>query len=807
MAIDEAPGARGGVDATVLIVGGGPAGSATAAYLGKAGIDTLILEAGAHPRPHVGESLTCSTGRIFDELELTASLDQAGFVRKHGAVWHDWRDDSCHDVRFDEIPRLGVSHTYHVDRSRFDHLLLKHARTSGARVLENTRVMRVTFDQHQRATGVELRDGSSLRSRIVVDASGRRGLIGGQLELKRNDPYLEQFAMHGWFRGIDRGPSASRDYIHLYALPLTRAWVWQIPIDDEHTSVGVVTSRADFVKHSESNEDWFARITALNETLSARLSGTQPIDGLRREGNFSYTMERTAGDGWLLVGDAARFVDPIFSSGVSIALESARDAAQAIIAMLAEDDATGELPRAPMAATYDASETQGAHEALEKARTHEAATDPGASSVFAGYERRLRAGTNVWRDLVLLYYRAPQTFFVLLKGADTRAQVVSLLQGYVHDATNLPVLDMVRTELARLDAVPPAAATCPTIEEPMAARAPREPPTAASARTFALPASFCAWLLLFYGAWVTLVVSRALWPQVADNWPMAAAMGFGSYFAGSTPMGGGTVGFPVLVLLFDHSTSLGRDFGLAIQSIGMTSASIYIIATRQHVAWRMLVPAIAVGALSTVANILFIADHVPPRVVELCFASLWAAFGIMMVMKSRSLAATEGIRPLSARFDYVVAAVVGVLGGALVAMTGVGIDMLIFAALTVFSRASLKVSIPTSVILMASMSVVGAATKTAAGTWSPEVFGPWLAAAPVVAVGAPFGAIVVSLISRRYTLLVVALLCIGQYLWVCLAKGITGLPLVASLAAIVAFNFGAHVLYERFSPLGPPEAR
>src|SRR5206468_10534861 len=133
------------LDAQVIIIGGGPAGSTLGAYLSGAGINHLIVDQAVHPRPHVGESLLCSTTRIFQEIGFLSVMEQAKFVHKHGAVWTHWADDRQYVVRFREIPELGLSqdYTYHVDRGRFDELLLKHASTKGSRLLQGARVERV----------------------------------------------------------------------------------------------------------------------------------------------------------------------------------------------------------------------------------------------------------------------------------------------------------------------------------------------------------------------------------------------------------------------------------------------------------------------------------------------------------------------------------------------------------------------------------------------------------------------------------------------------------------------------------------
>lgn len=328
-----------------------------------------------------------------------------------------------------------------------------------------------------------------------------------------------------------------------------------------------------------------------------------------------------------------------------------------------------------------------------------------------------------------------------------------------------------------------------------------------------IPAGFVVWLVLWYGAWAAVVFGNGLWDLTVSQWPMAAAMAFGSYFAGSTPMGGGTIGFPVLVLLFDQPATLGRDFSLAVQAIGMTSAAVLILTRRQVVAWRVLLSGAAVGSVSTVVSLLFVAQHVPSAIVEITFASLWASFGVMMFLKLKSISETTGFQPPSARTEVVTGAVVGLIGGVLVSITGVGIDMLAFVALTIFCRSSLQISIPTSVILMAAMSIIGSLTKTVTGTWNPDVLGAWLAAAPVVTLGAPFGAIVVALIDRRVTLIIVSVLCLGQYAWTCFAKQPSTSTLVMSVVGVVIFNYVAHRLYELYFPqaerrsnqtVGPP---
>ena len=346
-------------DFDVIIVGGGPAGAAMGAYLGKAGARCVVLERDLFPRPHVGESLVPSSTRVFKELGLIEKLEEAKFPHKYGASWssdpmkrgyvHDWAglDAECNaDIRFEERAQPGVdrNYTYHVDRGKFDLLLLQHASELGAEVYEGVRV-----------TGAELQEGRdpvvkfamgrkevALTARIVVDASGRSTVLGNQMKLKVKDPIFDQYAIHTWFDGFDRGAIAPKpeagEYIHVHFLPITNTWVWQIPISDCTTSVGVVTQKANFAKSKESREKFFWECLASRPALHDAIRMAKQVRPFKDEGDYSYAMTQICGDRFVLIGDAARFVDPIFSTGVSIALNSARFASRDVMAALEKGD-------------------------------------------------------------------------------------------------------------------------------------------------------------------------------------------------------------------------------------------------------------------------------------------------------------------------------------------------------------------------------------------------------------------------------------------------------------------------------------
>ncbi|MFO1482035.1 MAG: sulfite exporter TauE/SafE family protein [Verrucomicrobiaceae bacterium] len=301
------------------------------------------------------------------------------------------------------------------------------------------------------------------------------------------------------------------------------------------------------------------------------------------------------------------------------------------------------------------------------------------------------------------------------------------------------------------------------------------------------------WLAGFYSVWSWLVFGQNRWEVVTAHWPIALAMAMGSYVAGSTPMGGGTVGFPILVLLFGLPATLGRDFSFAVQSIGMTSASIFILCRRQPLAWSMLKGSIVGCIIGLPVGIFWVAPFIPELWIKLVFAVVWASFGVLHLYRIGEIASHHGMTEFDERWDFRVGVAMGVFSALTVAaVTGVGIDMVLYALLVLLCRADLKIAIPTSVIIMAFTSVFGIVIKNATVGLQPGVFENWLAAAPIVALGAPLGAFMVDLIGRKPTLIFVAILCVGQFVWTCYteraALGVGGL--LVSLAAVGLFLLG-----------------
>ena len=393
----------------VIIIGGGPAGATLGAYLSMLGIKSTILESANHPRPHVGESMVTSSTRVFKEIGFLPVLEREGFVHKYGASWHPPAGKEF-AIEFAEFPQEGIDqdYTYHVDRSKFDLLLLKHAEQKGAKVCQGVHVKKVLF-QDGKAVGVQAQFGQKvvdLRSKIVVDATGRNTLIGNQLKLKVKDPIFNQYAVHAWFTGVDRGSRRSADFIHIYFLEIERGWVWQIPITHDITSVGVVADMNVFRKSFDSHEDYFWTTLRTNVDAANNTAKAVRINDFKVEGDYSYSLSKFVGNNLLCIGDAARFVDPIFSSGVSVALFSAKYASERIF------------------------------NAFETGDFSEEALKP--------YETRMRGGVGVWYEFIRLYYKLLPLFTHFIQSKHHRLEVLRLLQGEVYDRKEVPVLDAMR---------------------------------------------------------------------------------------------------------------------------------------------------------------------------------------------------------------------------------------------------------------------------------------------------------------------------------------------------------------------------
>ncbi|MDG2122286.1 MAG: NAD(P)/FAD-dependent oxidoreductase [Verrucomicrobiales bacterium] len=405
---------------TVAIIGGGPAGSTLATYLGSAGIDHVLIERETFPRHHIGESLIATTTAIFAELGILDQMDAAGFVRKHGAVWTPNSGKGAHALKLSPPPEFGRDYTYQVERAQFDKLLLDNAVSNGTRLIQPAKVTGVLQDDTDRVTGLTVRqeDGSitQINARFVADASGQATVLGSKFGLRQNDTQFNQVALYAYFENVDRGPEEQQDYIHIYFLKAARAWVWQIPISDTLTSVGVVSRHEDFKQaraDGASAEQYFQDCVDSNPAIAQRLSNARRTEDFRTVSNYSFRMSQIAGPGFVLVGDAARFVDPIFSSGVGIAMTGAKFAFTAIQNAIAD-------------------------EAFE-------------TEAFATYESTIRKGTEIWYEFITIYYKLQNLFTHYVQKPEYRQHIIDLLQGSVYDDRAIDVLRSMREDIETIE--------------------------------------------------------------------------------------------------------------------------------------------------------------------------------------------------------------------------------------------------------------------------------------------------------------------------------------------------------------------
>jgi flavin-dependent dehydrogenase len=351
-------------DTDVLIVGGGPGGSTAATFLARGGLDVTVVEREVFPRFKVGESLVPNCMPILTRLGALDKIKAHGFLDKFGATFHDQELDREASFTFRE-GRPWPHFTFDVHRAEFDQVLLDHAVSQGARVLQPATVEKVAFDTDGVTARVSGGEGErTVRARFLVDASGRDGFLASRQGRREPMPGLGKVAIFAYFRGAKRWPGREEGNVRIYIFP--EGWFWYIPLARDETSVGCVLHSRTVKGREGAPEDLFHAMVERCERVRENLQGAKQVTPMYTAANFSYSVEPIVGDRFICVGDAVAFVDPIFSAGVFLAM------------------AMGEL---------------AAMEILTAFRTERF-----AAARFAGYVRQVRRGMRPFTRFITQFY-------------------------------------------------------------------------------------------------------------------------------------------------------------------------------------------------------------------------------------------------------------------------------------------------------------------------------------------------------------------------------------------------------------------
>ena len=330
----------------VVVIGGGPAGATASTLLSQHGHKVTLFERDHFPRFHIGESLIPETYWVLERLKMLDKLRASHFVKKYSVQFVNPRGKLSEPFYFVEHKPHEASQTWQVLRSEFDLMMLNNAREQGVEVHEGARVREVLFEG-ERAVGVQVRteDGEQreVRSQVVIDASGQSSVIMSRLGLREWDAELKKAALWTYWKGAYRDQGRDEGATVVMALDNRAGWFWYIPLHDNVVSVGVVADREYLFKNRADRDHeaiYFEEVERC-PGLKPRLAGAQRVAEFRAAKEYSYRSRQAAGDGWVLIGDAG-FLDPLYSSGVLLALKSGQLAADAIDAGLRLGDTSAE---------------------------------------------------------------------------------------------------------------------------------------------------------------------------------------------------------------------------------------------------------------------------------------------------------------------------------------------------------------------------------------------------------------------------------------------------------------------------------
>src|SRR6516225_3381677 len=317
----------------VVVIGGGPAGSTVSTLLAQHGCKVKLYERDRFPRFHIGESLIPETYWVFQRLKMLDKMKASAFVKKYSVQFVNSAGKLSAPFYFHDNKPHECSQTWQVIRSEFDTMMLQNAQEQGVEVHQPARVLEVLFDG-ARAVGVRVQaeDGAQheVRAKVIVDASGQSTMLQNRFKLRLWDPVLNKGAIWAYWEGAYRDSGRDEGATVVIQTTNKKGWWWYIPQHDNTISVGVVAPFEYLFKGRGSHEQTYNEEVAACPAVQKRIAGAQRATGYFATKDYSYRSKQVAGDGWVLIGDAFGFLDPLYSSGVLLALKSGELAADAI---------------------------------------------------------------------------------------------------------------------------------------------------------------------------------------------------------------------------------------------------------------------------------------------------------------------------------------------------------------------------------------------------------------------------------------------------------------------------------------------